>query len=92
MQNINKTIHEIFEEPNLIKVLCSIYDKEVSKKEIAPFLDIEFIDIENCLRKLTGTGLLKLRLTDGIKYYSLANEKICDAIINLKDELNKIYY
>lgn len=89
-QNFNKTIKAIFEEPNLVKVLCSIYDKEVSKKEMISFLDIEFNDLEKCITKLTANGLLKHRSKDGAKFYSLANEKICDAIINLKDELNKI--
>lgn len=87
---VNSTIKTIINAPKLTKVMCSIYESELQIKQISTLAALEFSDIEICRQKLINCGLIKCRIKDGQKYYSLVNSKICDAVLNLHDELYKL--
>jgi len=89
---INSTIKEIFTEPKLRDVLCSLYDNDLKPIEILSLLGIELEDVNRCLTKLYQLGLVTNQTRDGEEFYSVTNTKICDAILTLKDELYRVLH
>lgn len=89
---INSTIKEIFTEPKLMEVLCSLYDNDLNPAEISSLLDIDLDEVEKCMALLCKAGLVTNKIKDGIEFHSIANTKVCDAILMLKDELYKVHH
>lgn len=89
---VDSTINIIFTEPKYREVLCSLYDNDLRPVEISSLLDINLNEVNDCLELLCKAGLITNKIKDGIKYYSMTNTKICDAILMLKDELYKIFH
>lgn len=87
---IHNIIKTIFTKPRLTRVMCSIHDRELQTKQIVSLMGLGIDEIEDCIQKLFESGLIKYRIKDNQKYYSLNNSKVCDAVIHLKDELYKL--
>ena len=57
--------------------------------EISILLNLNVDEVEKCLELLCGTGLVIKKEKATATLYSLKNNKVCDAMLMLKDELNK---
>jgi len=86
---INETIKTLFTEPKLQNVLCSLYENYLKVDEISILLNLNVDEVEKCLELLCGTGLVIKKEKATATLYSLKNNKVCDAMLMLKDELNK---
>lgn len=92
LNDVNTTLESILTEPKLREVLCSLYDNEFTLTEVSALLDIDLHRTEMYLMLLRKAGLVNNKRREDVEYYSLTNNKICDALLMLKDELYKTTY
>ena len=86
---LNETIKTLFTEPKLQNVICSLYENDLKADEISILLNLNVDEVERCLELLCRTGLVIKKEKATATLYSLKNNKVCDAMLMLKDELNK---
>ncbi len=83
-------IAELFYDPGNIKVLCSIYENEVSADAIAQVLGISEPEVMERLAILCKRHLVNRRQKGDGDVYSLVNPKVCDSILSLRDSIEHI--
>src|SRR3972149_1955160 len=87
---INKLISDLFSDPSYIEILCSIYENEVTSSSIAKLVELDENEVIQKLDALMENNLVCRRGEKLFYVYSLANPKMCDSILNLKDSFNSI--
>ncbi|HEX2868996.1 MAG TPA: helix-turn-helix domain-containing protein [Ignavibacteriales bacterium] len=87
---VDETLRDIFSEPQIINVICSVYEKELTPSAISGFTSLDSEVINGHLEKLTDLGLVKKVKKGSEEYFSLAYPKVCDAILMLKDAVLSI--
>ena len=87
---INKLISDLFSDPAYIGILCSIYESEVTASSIASLIDIDEDEVIQKLDTLVKNNLVYRKPKEQFYVYSLANPKVCDSILNLKDSFHSI--
>jgi predicted transcriptional regulator len=86
-KNVNDILKKIFSSPDLIEIICSLYEREMTLPQIAGQLDYEVSTLINQIQLLKKYKLLRSVNRNGVEYYMSANQKVCDSLINLKDAL-----
>lgn len=90
-KQINKLISELFSDLAYIKILCSIYESEVSASSIASLIDLDEDEVIQKLNTLVKNNLVYRKPKEKFYVYSLANPKVCDSILSLKDSFHSIH-
>lgn len=80
-------IAELFYDPRNIEVLCSIYENEISLGAIVKVLGITESEVTERLVSLCKRHLVNCREEADGTVYSLANPKVCDSILSLRDSI-----
>jgi predicted transcriptional regulator len=88
--HINILISDLFSDPNYIEILCSIYESEVTASSIANLLDLNEEEVVQKLDTLIKNNLVYRKPKEQFYVYSLANPKVCDSILSLKDSFHSI--
>ena len=89
-KQINKLISNLFSDPNYIEILCSIYESEVTASSIANLLGLDEDKVVQKLDTLIKNNLVYRKPKEQFYVYTLANPKVCDSILNLKDSFHSI--
>ena len=89
-KQINKLISDLFFDPTYIEILCSIYESEVTASSIANLLDLNEDEVVQKLDTLVKNNLVYRKPKEQFYVYSLANPKVCDSILSLKDSFYSI--
>ena len=89
-KQINKLINDLFSDPTYIGILCSIYESEVTASSIASLIDLDENEVIQKLDILVKNNLVYRKLKERFYVYSLANPKVCDSILSLKDSFHSI--
>jgi len=88
--NVNETLKNIFSNAGLIDVICSLYEKHLTSLEIGELLNLDNVTIENHLILLLDMKLIKKKSYNKIDSYIVANSKVCDSILMLKDAIYRV--
>lgn len=86
----DKLISDLFSDPKNIKILCSIYENEVSAADISDLLNLTEVEVINRLEILYKNSLVSKRKLKNSTVYSLKNPKVCDSILFLRDSFEYI--
>ncbi|MEW6196428.1 MAG: winged helix-turn-helix domain-containing protein [Bacteroidota bacterium] len=89
-KHVNKLISNLFSDPIYIEILCSIYENEVTASSIASLIDLKENEVIQKLDTLVKNNLVYRKPKGQFYVYSLANPKVCDSILNLKDSFQSI--
>lgn len=89
-KQINKLISDLFSDPTYIKILCSIYESEVTAFSIASLIGLDEDEVIQKLDTLIKNNLVYRKPKEQFYVYSLANPKVCDSILTLKDSFQSI--
>ena len=89
-KQINKLISNLFSDPNYIEILCSIYESEVTASSIANLLGLDEDKVVQKLDTLIKNNLVYRKPKEQFYVYTLANPKVCDSILSLKDSFYSI--
>ena len=86
----NELIAGLFSDSENIQILCSIYENEVSADTIANLLNLNEDEVTKKLELLYNKSLVKRKQKGNGIVYSLANPKVCDYILMLRDSVQLI--
>jgi DNA-binding transcriptional ArsR family regulator len=89
-RKLDKLISSLFSDSENIKILCSIYENEVSAANIASLLNLTEAEVINRLKILYKNSLVSKRKLKNSTVYSLKNPKVCDSILFLRDSFEYI--
>ena len=86
---ISNLLSKIFADKINIRILCSLYDKNLCANTISSILNLEIDELEQHLEILVQYKILtKIQNESDVSYY-LKEPKVCDSILMLKDALYK---
>ena len=83
----NELIAGLFSDSMNIEILCSIYENEVTADSIANLLNLNEDEVTKKLELLYNKSFVKRSQKENGFVYSLANPKVCDYILSLKDSI-----
>ncbi len=89
-EELDKLISGLFSDSKNIKILCSIYENDVSAADIANLLNLTEVEVVNRLEILYKNSLVNKRKLKNSTIYSLKNPKVCDSILSLRDAFEYI--
>ncbi len=87
---VDETLKNIFSDPYLVDVICSVYEQELTPLTIASFTNLDSEIINEHLRKLLELKLVKKVTKENEEYFTLAYPKVCDSILMLKDAIHSV--
>jgi len=85
--DVNEIIKNIFSDTNLLEIICSLYERELTPEQLAEQNNLDELHLAEQIKLLEKYKLIRQVNKEGIKYYTSANPKVCDSIISLKDAL-----
>ena len=83
----NELIAGLFSDSMNIEILCSIYENEVTADSIANLLNLNEDEVTKKLELLYNKSFVKRKQKGNGFVYSLANPKVCDYILMLRDSI-----
>jgi len=87
---MDETLKNIFSDPAITNIICSVYDQHLTLDAIANLLNLgsELVNIH--LKKLVDLNLVKKVQKENQEYFIISNSKVCDSILMLKDAIQRI--
>ncbi|HCY76125.1 MAG TPA: hypothetical protein DHV28_09415 [Ignavibacteriales bacterium] len=87
---VDETLKNIFSDPTITNIICSIYDQHLTLHAIASLLNLDSEIVNIHLKKLVDLNLVKKVEKEGQVYFIITNSKVCDSILMLKDAIQRI--
>jgi hypothetical protein len=87
---INETLKNIFSDPAITNIICSVYVQHLTLDPIANLLnfDSELVNIR--LKKLVDLNLVEKLQKENQECFIISNSRICDSILMLKNAIQRL--
>lgn len=89
-ENVNAILGKIFSHTGYIKVICTLYERELTASEISLKAEEKVEITEIYLKELLKYNIVRKRVVDEVDRFTITDNKICDSVLILKDTLYKI--